>query len=120
MTWDEHRRRNAALDAVLLYAATYPDSDLPLAEMPGLALLFGDRRGLVLALQHRWSQELWMRIQARSLASRAATLKEGTLHSTQTWRECADANRVLRRLLDRHLPEFGDAAQERHEALSCA
>ena len=35
----------------------------------------------------------------------------------QVWRECADANRVLRRLLDRHLPEFGDAAQERVEHL---
>jgi hypothetical protein len=120
MTWDEHRRRNAALDAVLLFAATYPDADLPLAEMPGLATLFGDRRGLVLALQHRWSRELWVRIQARSLDSRAATKKETALHSAQAWRECATANRVLRRLLDRHLPEFGDAALERHEDLSFA
>ena len=117
MTWDEHRRRNAALDAVVLFAATYPDADLPLAEMPGLVALFGDRRGLVLALQHRWSQELWLRIQA--LDSRSTTLKEGATHSVRAWQECAAANRVLRRLLDRHLPEFGDAAQERVESVAC-
>jgi hypothetical protein len=116
MTWDEHRRRNAALDAVLLFAATYPEADLPFAEMPGLAGLFGDRRGLVLALQHRWSQELWVRIQA--YGSRNATLKEGATHSLRAWQECSSANRVLRRLLDRHLPEFGDAADERMESVA--
>jgi hypothetical protein len=117
MTWDEHRRRNAALDAVVLFAATYPEADLPFAEMPGLVVLFGDRRGLVLALQRRWSQLLWARI---SSLSRVATPKESALHSAQAWRECAAANRVLRRLLDRHLLEFGDTAQERHEELSFA
>jgi hypothetical protein len=118
MTWDDHRRRNAALDAVLLFAKTYPDADLPLTEMPGLLALFGDRRGLVLALQHRWSQQLWVRIQAMSLMARTPTMKETALQSAQAWRDCATANPALRRLLDRHLPEFGDAAQERVE--SCA
>ncbi len=112
MTWDEHRRRSAALDAVLAYAAVNPAADLPFAEMPGLLALFGDRRGLVLALQHRWSQLLWARLSADM---RTGGLKESAPHSVQVWRECAAANRVLRRLLDRHLPEFGDAAQERVE-----
>ena len=114
MTWDEHRRRAAALDAVLAHAAANPTADLPLTEMPGLLALFGDRRGLVLALQHRWSQLLWARLSADLSTS---SLKESSLHSVQAWRECAEANRVLRRLLDRHLPEFGDAAQERIERL---
>ncbi len=114
MTWDDHRRRRAALDAVLLFAKTYPDADLPLAEMPGLLVLFGDRRGLVLALQHRWSQQLWVHIQA--MDARSSSLKEGAAHSVRAWRECAFANPTLRRLLDRHLPEFGDAAQERLES----
>jgi Ser/Thr protein kinase RdoA (MazF antagonist) len=110
MTWDEHRRRNAALDAVLAYAAEQPLADLPLAELPGLVALFGDRRGLVLALQNRWAQLLWLRL---SVGER----NEGALHSAQVWRECAAANPVLRRLLDRHLPELGDASMERYEVL---
>jgi hypothetical protein len=114
MTWDEHRRRSSALDAVVAYSASNPDADLPFTEMPALLALFGDRRGLVLALQHRWSQLLWARLSA---GMRTSTLKGSALHSVQVWRECADANRVLRRLLDRHLPEFGDAAQERLESL---
>ncbi|HZZ97403.1 MAG TPA: hypothetical protein VFE19_10315 [Jatrophihabitantaceae bacterium] len=113
MTWDEHRRRSAALDAVLAYAAANPAADLPMTELPALLALFGDRRGLVLALQHRWSQLLWARLSA-------STVQGGALHSVQVWRECAAANRVLRRLLDRHLPEFGDAAQERLDELATA
>jgi hypothetical protein len=117
MTWDEHRRRSAALDAVLAYAASNPDADLPFTEMPALLALFGDRRGLVLALQHRWSQLLWARLTADMRTSTANRLKGTALQSVQVWRECADANRMLRRLLDRHLPEFGDAAHERLESL---
>jgi hypothetical protein len=118
MTWDEYRRRGAALDAVLAYAASNPGADLPFTEMPALLALFGDRRGLVLALQHRWSQLLWARLSTDMRTSTAHGLKGSALHSVQVWRECADANRVLRRLLDRHLPEFGDAAQERQEVLT--
>jgi hypothetical protein len=110
MTWDEHRRRNAALDAVLAYAAEHPTADLPLTELPGLLAAFGDRRGLVIALQNRWAQQLWLRLSA-------GVGNESALHSAQMWRECAAANPVLRRLLDRHLPGLGDASMERYEAL---
>jgi hypothetical protein len=110
MTWDEHRRRNTALDAVLAYAAEHPGSDLPMTELPGLLAVFGDRRGLVLALQNRWAQQLWLRLST-------GIQNESALRSAQMWRECAAANPVLRRLLDRHLPALGDASMERYEVL---
>jgi hypothetical protein len=114
MTWDQHSRRRAALDAVLDFAAAHPEADLPFAQLPGLYAIFGDRRGLLVALQARWSQALWARIEMLSVDSR----RDAAVLSVQAWRECAALNPVLRRLLDRHLADCGDAALERHEELA--
>ncbi len=107
MAWDEHRRRNAALDAVLAYTAANPRADLPFAQLPGLTALFGDARGLLLAAQQRWSQLMTARVQQSAWsASRPGAAR------LRAWRECAAAEPVLRHLLDRHLPQLGDAAME--------
>jgi hypothetical protein len=115
MAWDEQRRRNAALDAVLAYTAAHPKAELPFAEMPGLIGLFGDARGLLLAAQERWNQLFSARMTQLAWSSpRPSGVR------VRAWRECAAAEPVLRYLLDRHLPRLGDAALERVEMLVCA
>ena len=59
------------------------------------------------------------RLRIQTLDAPSLSLKDGATCSVRAWQECASANRVLRRLLDRHLPEFGDAAQERVESVAC-
>jgi len=105
MSWDDHKKRRAALTAVLDYAEAHPASGLPYAEVPGVQAAFGDRSDLILALQYKWSQALWSRIELLSAQMRQPC--DASHLAQQAWNECASANATLRRLLDGHLSECG-------------
>lgn len=121
MSWDEHKRRRAALKALLEYAEAEPTNGLPYAELDEVRAAFPDRSDVILALQYQWSQALWSRIELLSMDVRqpsdAATL------ARLAWGQCALANPTLRRLLDAHLGECGrsiDAVREREQDLIIA
>jgi hypothetical protein len=121
MTWDEHRRRRAALTLVLDHAAAHPGAGLPYAELPEVSNAFGDRSDLVLALQYRWSQALWSRIELLSTNIRQPSDAEAL--ARQAWSQCAAEHATLRRLLDAHLGECGrsvDLVREREQDLIMA
>ncbi|MFZ2530283.1 MAG: hypothetical protein WAX14_21965 [Rhodococcus sp. (in: high G+C Gram-positive bacteria)] len=54
MSWDEYRRRTAALDAVLERAAKAGQVTLPYADVPGVAEVFATEADLLAALRAKW------------------------------------------------------------------
>jgi hypothetical protein len=121
MSWDEHKRRRVALTQVLQYAQQEPTAGLPWAQLPDVRDVFGDRSDLILALQYRWSQALWSRIELLSMDFRQPS--DASALARLAWTQCAAANPTLRRLLDEHLDECGrsvDAVREREQDLMMA
>ena len=121
MGWDEHKRRRAALKALLTYAEQHPTAGLPYAQVDDVRAVFGDRSDLILALQYQWSQALWGRIEL--LSSEVRRPSDAAALAQQAWAECAAANPTLRRLLDAHLDECGrsvEAVREREQSLMLA
>jgi hypothetical protein len=121
MGWDEHKRRRAALKALLDYAEQHPTAGLPYAQVDEVRAVFGDRSDVILALQYQWSQALWSRIELLSAQVRQPS--DATALARQAWAQCATANPTLRRLLDTHLDECGRsvaAVREREQLLILA
>ena len=121
MSWDEHKKRRAALKSVLDYADANPTCTLPYAELRNVRAVFADRSDLLLALQYQWSQALWSRIELLSLEVRRPS--DAAALARMAWVQCAQANPSLRRLLDAHLDECGrsiDAVREREQDLMVA
>jgi hypothetical protein len=112
MGWDDFTRRRKAILAVLDYAATRPGSGLPFTEVPDVPKVFADRYELVLALQYKWRQALWSRLELLSLDGAKAGFVEAKDLVRRAWDECAEAEPVLRRLLDAASTEFGDILQK--------
>jgi hypothetical protein len=124
MSWDEHSRRRAAIDAVLEFAAGNPDHGLGYEHLPVVQALFKDRRELVLALQYQWSLALWARIELLSLDPRNARRRAPRLDAGQlarvAWAETALRHPVLRRLLDTHREELGPTIVQDEQLLISA
>jgi hypothetical protein len=120
MTWADQHRRRAAVNAVLDYARRHPTAGLPYDTVPAAKQEFADRRQLLLALQHDWSQALWARIEQLSLAVRGPALTDAKGLARQAWRECAIANPVLRRLLDEGQALLGTATRREQDLLVAA
>jgi hypothetical protein len=106
MSWDDHRRGRAAVEAVLAWAAANPDRGLGFEHLPMVRAVFKDRRELMLALQYQWSLALWARIELLSLdprnARRRAAAPDAGHLARVAWAETAQRHPVLRRLLDTH------------------
>lgn len=58
MSWNDYYARRDVMDTVLKLAKRNPDADLPFAEVPRAAELFGTPEQLLLALYYRWNQVL--------------------------------------------------------------
>jgi hypothetical protein len=119
MGWDEHNRRRAAIKAVLGYAEQNPAAGLPYEALPAAHAVFRDRRDLVLALQHDWSQALWARIELLSLNTKSAP-KDAADLARQAWAETAAKHPVLRRLLDEHRDDLGLAVTREDDLMVTA
>jgi hypothetical protein len=112
MSWDEHSRQRAAINAVLEYAAKNPTAGLPYEQLPQARRSFRDRRELVLALQYDWSQALWARIELLSLdGRRASRLADAAALARRATADCTAKYPVLRRLLDTYRDEIGPPAR---------
>jgi hypothetical protein len=109
MSWDDFTRRRKAILAVLDHAAAHPADGLPFAEVPDVPSVFADRYELVLALQYKWRQALWARLELLSLDGAQAGFVEAKDLVRRAWEECSAAEPVLRRLLDESAAEFGEA-----------
>jgi hypothetical protein len=113
MGWDEHRRRRAAIRAVLAEADRRPAAGLPFDAVPQATAVFRDRRELLFALHYDWSQALWARIESLALetAHEKRSLSDARALGERAWSECAARHPVLRRLLDEHSAELGLASR---------
>jgi hypothetical protein len=124
MSWDDHRRRRAAVEAVLDFAAAHPDRGLGYEYLPEIRASFKDRRELVLALQYQWSLALWARIELLSLDPRNARRGAPRLDAGQlarvAWAETALRHPVLRGLLDAHREELGPTITRQEQRLISA
>jgi hypothetical protein len=119
MSWDEHKRRRAAIKAVLAHAEQHPRAGLPYDVLPEAQANFGSRRELLLALQYDWSQALWARVELLSLEVRKyAKLSDAGELARAAWAECAARHPVLRRLLDEHRDELAPFRQRENELIS--
>src|ERR1700751_2151778 len=100
MGWDDFTRRRKAILAVLDYAADHPESGMPYDEVPDVPNVFNDRYELALALQYKWRQSLWSRLELLSLDGAKTGFVEAKDLVRRAWDECAKAEPVLRRVLD--------------------
>jgi hypothetical protein len=106
MGWDDFARRRKAIMAVLDYAAAHPSCGLPFTEVPDVPAVFADRYELVLALQYKWRQALWSRLELLSLDGAKSGFVEAKDLVRRAWDECTKAEPVLRRLLDETAAEY--------------
>ncbi|PZS29145.1 MAG: hypothetical protein DLM59_13315 [Pseudonocardiales bacterium] len=104
MSWDDYRRRHAAIKLVLEYAAAHPYDDLVYETSPSVQAQFASRTELILALQYDWSQALWAQIELLSLDT-ADGPRDADQVCGQAWQATAALRPTLRRLLDRHLSQ---------------
>ena len=109
MGWDDFTRRRKAILAVLDYAADHPDSGMPYDEVPDVPNIFADRYELALALQYKWRQTLWSRLELLSLDGAKTGFVEAKDLVRRAWDECAMAEPVLRRVLDSTANEFASS-----------
>lgn len=90
MGWDDFYQRNAALDTVLTR------EDRPLRVPDG----FTDLDEVLLALQHRWSLRLAGRLELATLAAERDPDVDPVDAVVAAWRETAETDPDLRRVLD--------------------
>jgi hypothetical protein len=111
VSWNDFYRRRDALDAVLRRAELDPTA--PPVHDPDL---FPTRNDLLLALHHRWMQQLTGRL---GVALSAAEVENGDVDRVEvvvrTWNDLAADQPVLRAVLDAHLTDR--AAIEREQRL---
>ena len=115
MSWDDFKRRRAAIAAVLAYADANPDADLAYTCLPEVSAEFGSRRELILALQYDWSLALWGQIETLSIESDNEPVMDSAKLVKAAWAAATKSHQTLRRLLDKHLNEAGELL---HVALS--
>jgi hypothetical protein len=109
MGWDDFARRRKAIMAVLDYATAHPSAGLPFDEVADVPNVFANRYELVLALQYKWRQALWSRLELLSLDGARTGFLEAKDLVKRAWDECAKAEPALRRLLDETAGDFGAA-----------
>ena len=104
MSWDDYRRRRAAIKLVLEHATAHPDDDLAYEGFAEVNSEFRSRNELVLALQYDWSQALWAQIELLTLDTSNGP-QDANEVCRQAWQATTTLRPTLRRLLDRHLGE---------------
>lgn len=104
MSWDDYRRRRAALTLVLEHANAHPQDDLAYEGFAQVQAEFGSRIEVVLALQYTWSQALWAQLELLTLDTSGGPHDVAEV-CRQAWQATAALRPTLRRLLDAHLVE---------------
>ncbi|MFI0466546.1 hypothetical protein ACH347_20895 [Saccharopolyspora sp. 5N102] len=117
MSWNDFRRRQQAIQTVLDDASRNPSEALTQVPAP-----FLDATDALRALQYKWTQQLTGRIGVALAETDDAPHADRVQAVTAAWRRTAEANPVLRDLLDRHEWDpvlRGDMARE-HRLLAIA
>jgi hypothetical protein len=91
MSWDDYRRRRAAIKLVLEHATARPDDDLAYEGFAEVNSEFRSRNELVLALQYDWSQALWAQIELLTLDT-----SNGPQDANEVCRQAWQATTALR------------------------
>ncbi|TQF68354.1 hypothetical protein FK531_14805 [Rhodococcus spelaei] len=100
MSWSDVHARTAIIETVLERATADAQSPLLFANMPDAERLFGGVDGLILALQHRWTNHLAAKLDQ--------AIEDGTPPYV-AWDELAAEQPGLRAVLDRFSPQLRSA-----------
>lgn len=114
MSWQRYYQRRHAMDAALTRAAR-DQGGLPHAEHPLVAAAFDSRTDLVLALHHRWTQQLNGRLQL-ALHEADQSDKDRVEAVSDAWTRTATDNPVLRRVLDEQMDRADPAIRRARDA----
>ncbi|MFC7450420.1 hypothetical protein [Rhodococcus daqingensis] len=95
MSWSDFHARTAIITTVLERAAADAQSPLLFANLPDVGRLFGGIDGLILALQHRWTNHFAAKLDQ--------AIEDGNPPS-MAWDELAAEQPALRAVLDAHGP----------------
>ncbi|ASU79585.1 hypothetical protein CDG81_16380 [Actinopolyspora erythraea] len=102
MSWQRFHRRQTAIRFLLERLAKNPEQLPDPRRHDELSDVFDDREQLLCALQHKWTQQLTGRLDARlgECDGRGGDRLEA---ARRAWQDTATANPVLREALDRHV-----------------
>jgi hypothetical protein len=114
MSWTRFYQRRHAMEAALTHATRNP-GELPYSEHPLVQAAFDSRTDLVLALQYRWTQQLNGRLQL-ALDEADQNDIDRVEAVSEAWARTAEANSVLRRVLDENLDSEEPAIKQAREA----
>jgi hypothetical protein len=109
MGWNDFYQRREAIELVLRQAARNPESELAFEEIPAVVREFADREELLLAMQHKWMQMLTGKVAVALDEAEHDPRIDGVEALARSWRDLAAEQPVLRRVLDVHTAEAGDA-----------
>lgn len=112
MSWNDFHRRREAMNAALAQAERDPDGPLPFEDIPQVTAEFADPEELLLAMQHKWTQLLTGKVGVALDEAEHDPHVDGVEAVVNSWRELAEQEPVLRRVLDRHGATAGDAMRE--------
>ena len=114
MSWNDYYRRRDVIDAVLATTGTIEDA---FTQVPDAAAVFADTDELLLALDHKWTQQLTARIGlalSETEGDRVDAVAAG-------WRRTVAENPALRRILDENSGGvLADATAREHRMLALA
>jgi hypothetical protein len=113
MGWNDYYRRRDVIDAVLAVPGTI---DQIFARVPDAAAVFADTGELLLALDHKWTQQLTARI-GLALSDAEGDRVDAV---AAAWRQAVAENAALRRILDENAAALPEATAREHRMLALA
>jgi hypothetical protein len=126
VSWTDHHRRRKALDTVLARAAADPAAPLTAAGPDGADVsdVFADAEELLLALHYKWMQQLTGRVGVALAEAERAPDGDRADAVGRAWLATAQAQPVLRAVLDAHLdttrPALRAAAEREQRMVALA
>ncbi|MFC0437322.1 hypothetical protein [Kutzneria buriramensis] len=119
MSWNDYYRRRDVIDAVLAHPGAIGET---FTQVPDAAAVFADTDELLLALDHKWTQQLTARIGlALSEIDRPDTEGDRVDAVSAAWRRAVAENPALRRILDENSGGvLADATAREHRMLALA
>ncbi|OLR95245.1 hypothetical protein [Actinokineospora bangkokensis] len=117
MSWDDHYRRQAALDAVLAHARHAPGEPIPFEQVPVARAAFRDAEQVLLALHHRWLRRLTGHVGVADAEATADPALDRVDAVSAAYRRAAQASPVLHHLLVAHESELPAPVREAEQRL---
>lgn len=106
MTWTTADRRQRAIEAALEHASEHPEHAPDPDRIPSASAVFSTTEQLLVALQYRWTRLLTGKIGFAQAGIEQDPLADKVETVRQAWQEAAEAEPVLRDVLNRHSASF--------------